>query len=149
MTAIILLRPMHADDLAIVNAIEQQAHLFPWDESILRDCLRVGYECWVLLENNSIQGFAMMTIGAGEAHVVNVAVRPSVQRRGYGKQLMLQLLKIAKEKKLAMLFLEVRRSNAPALHLYETLGFNQIHVRKDYYEAKEGREDAIVLGLQL
>ena len=139
---------MQFDDLDIVFDIETQAHVAPWDKTILADCLRVGYACWVLLENNVIQGFAMLTIGADEGHMVNVCVRPKEQGRGLGQCLVEKLLEIAKEKHLQTIFLEVRASNKPAIHLYEKLGFNQIHVRKDYYPAKPaGREDAFVYAL--
>lgn len=145
----IVLRPMQFDDLVIVTEIENAAHIAPWSKAILEDCLRVGYVCWVLLENNVIQGFAMLTIGADEGHIVNVCVRPKEQGRGLGQCLIRKLLEIAKEKHLQTLFLEVRASNKSAIHLYEKFGFNQIDVRKAYYPAKPaGREDAFVYALE-
>ena len=141
-------RIMTRADLPHVMAIERQNYTFPWDEDIFTDCFKVNYGCWVLEENNSVLGYCIMTIRVGEAHVLNVSVHPSEQGQGLGRRMMENMIEIAKNEADKM-FLEVRPSNPGALALYEKLGFNRIGTRKGYYPADNGREDAIMLALEL
>ena len=91
------LRPMREEDLAAVLAIEERAYEFCWTEGILRDCLRVGYSCWVVEQGGAIAGHAVMSLlPGGECHVLNVAVAPELQGQGLGRLLMHQLLDTAR-----------------------------------------------------
>jgi [ribosomal protein S18]-alanine N-acetyltransferase len=144
------IRDMTEADIAAVQAVERAAHDFPWSDGILRDCMLVGYSCFVLEIENGICGFAVMSVSGIEAHILNVCVEPSQQRKGHGRYLMQHLLSIAKQLGAKTAFLEVRASNHAALALYENLGFNQVSITKDYYPApNDQREDAIILALQL
>lgn len=142
-------RPMTDADVEAVFAIEALAYPFPWTEGIFHDCLRVGYCCWVLEEDGTIIGYGIMSVGAGESHILNICVHPEHQRRGYATLLMRHLMHIAKRHHAELSLLEVRRSNIAALSLYAHLGFKEIGVRKDYYPAPGGREDALVLSKPL
>ena len=143
-------RPMRDADVAAVMAVEVAAYEFPWTEGILRDCLRVGYSCWVLTTESGLSGYAVMSLmGPGECHVLNVCVRPDLQGRGLGRHLMVHLIESARGLGMSMMLLEVRPSNATAHRLYQSLGFNELGVRKDYYPARKGREDGLVLALEL
>lgn len=143
------LRPMQAADLEAVMAIESRSYDFPWTEGIFRDCLRVGYYCRVLLIGDAVACYGIMSLGAGEAHILNLCVRPELRCQGYGGLMLNHLLDHARAQRGSMAVLEVRHSNTPALALYEKLGFEKIGTRKDYYPTFDGREDALVLMLKL
>jgi ribosomal-protein-alanine N-acetyltransferase len=138
------IRPMRADDLDYVVAVEHGAYSHPWSEGILRDCLRVGYSCWVCELGDQIVGHVVMSVAIGEAHLLNICVGPQWQGRGIGRRLLRRMLRIARERNADTMFLEVRASNESARTLYESEGFGEIGRRRDYYPAYQGREDAIV-----
>lgn len=142
--------PMHPEHLPQVLAIERAAYAFPWTEGIFNDCLRVGYSSWIVCNTlGEVQGYALMSLAAGEAHVLNVCVSPQRRGLGLGRYLMRHLLRLAEAGSVERMFLEVRRSNEEALRLYEHLGFSQVGTRKGYYPAAGGREDALVLALDI
>jgi len=143
------IRPMMEIDLPEVAAIEQQSYTFPWSENIFRDCLRVGYTCRALDLAGQIIGYGVMSLGAGEAHILNVCVREQFRSVGFGRRLLEHLLERAVAAGVAEAFLEVRPSNLSAIRLYQHLGFEQIGIRRGYYQAPDGREDAIVLKREL
>ena len=143
------LRPMTEEDLARVSAVERESYAFPWSEGIFRDCLRVGYVCRVVEIGFDLVGYAVMSTGAGEAHILNLCVRETMRGRGIGRTRLRQLLDLAAEAGVEDAFLEVRPSNLAAIRLYQSLGFVQVGVRKSYYQAAGGREDATVLRLDL
>ena len=142
-------RPMRKSDLKAICGIEQSAYEFPWEPVTFKDCLSVGYCCWVGERAGQVAAYGIVTVGAGESHVLNVCVSPQVQGRGFGRRMMLKLMDVAKSHKAEMMLLEVRPSNTRAVELYRDLGFNEIGVRKGYYPAKNGREDALVLARML
>lgn len=143
------LRDMQEADLPAIMAIERVAYEFPWTEGILRDCFRFGYVCKVYESRAGILGYGILSIGAGECHFLNICIAPSQQRRGHGARLVKALLDIARQGRVRSAILEVRASNLAAFKLYDKLGFNEIGVRKNYYPARTGREDALVLALEL
>jgi ribosomal-protein-alanine N-acetyltransferase len=143
------LRPMQEQDLKTVMAVERAAYEFPWTTGIFRDCLRVGYDCRVIEIPQDTVGHGVMSVSAGECHLLNICVHPQYQRRGLGKQLVEHLLELARRKKAHTALLEVRRSHKIAYQLYTHLGFNEIGVRRNYYPTQEGREDALILAREL
>ena len=140
---------MRHEDLDEIMGVEVRAYPYPWTEGIFRDCMRVGYSCWVMKEADSLVGYGVMSVAVGECHVLNLCVRPECQGQGYGRVLLRSLLDQAKGRNAETVFLEVRPSNTPALHLYLSEGFNEVGVRKRYYPADRGREDALVLARAL
>ena len=142
-------RRMTESDLGAVIEIESAAYMFPWSIGIFRDCLRVGYTCRVLTAPDGIGGYGIMSMGAGEAHVLNVCVRADLRGQGIGRRLIGWLLDEARNAGHGWTFLEVRPSNRPAILLYESLGFVPVGVRHGYYQAVGGREDALVYRLDL
>jgi len=138
-------RPMQAGDVIAVMDIEMQMYAFPWTRQIFLDCLRVGYDCLVGEHDGEVAGYAIMSSGAGEAHLLNLCTRTEQQRRGLGETLLRRVIALAKSKQVDSLFLEVRPSNHAALHLYSKIGFNQVGLRKNYYPTSHGREDAVIL----
>lgn len=143
------IRDMHEADVAEVVRIERASYTFPWTEGIFRDCLRVKYICRVIEVGATVVGYGIMSVGAGEAHLLNVCVSGAYRCRGIGRRLLQHLLRLAARAGALEAFLEARPSNLPAIRLYESLGFTQIGVRRGYYQAVGGREDAIVLKRRL
>ena len=143
------LRPMREADLAAVHALESRAYEFPWSLGTFRDCLHANYSCWVLQDDAQLIGYFLLSVAAGEAHVLNICVDPRLQGQGLGRVMMGNLLKLARQHRAERVFLEVRPSNPPAIHLYESLGFNEIGRRPRYYPSRDGREDAIVMAMEL
>ena len=144
-----VLRPMREADLPAVMAIEQRAYAFPWTQGVFRDCLLANHPSWVLVEGGHIIGYAVLSVAADEAHVLNLCTSPDVQGRGHGRRLLRALLQLARGRGAHRVFLEVRPSNAPAIALYHDEGFNEIGRRPRYYPARDGREDALVMALEL
>jgi ribosomal-protein-alanine N-acetyltransferase len=144
-TGVPLLRPMREHDLAAVIEVERRAYEFPWTLGIFADCLRAGYCCWSLLLAEQIVGYGIMAVTLDEAHILNLCIDPPFHRRGYAQRMLDQLVALASRHHAGMVFLEVRPSNAPARELYARNGFTRIAVRRGYYPAHEGREDALVL----
>ena len=143
------LRAMQEVDVSAVMAIERVAYEFPWTENILRDCFKYGYVCKVYESRVGIIGYGIISIGAGECHFLNICVAPSHQKRGHGARLVAQFLEIARAAQVRTALLEVRASNTAAFRLYDKMGFNEIGMRKGYYPARVGREDALVLAREL
>jgi [ribosomal protein S18]-alanine N-acetyltransferase len=143
------LRPMIEADIAEVAAIEKASYAFPWSEGIFRDCVRVGYTCRALDLAGQVIGYGVLSLGAGEAHILNICVRNEFRSLGFGRRLLEHLLERSAAAGVHEAFLEVRPSNLAAIRLYQRLGFQQIGIRRGYYQAPDGREDAIVLKLDL
>ncbi|MEE9552138.1 MAG: ribosomal protein S18-alanine N-acetyltransferase [Gammaproteobacteria bacterium] len=146
---VINIRPMTEHDLDAVLAIEQRAYNFPWSETIFQDCLRVGYCCWLLEHNWATAAYSVMSVVAGECHLLNLCVNPDHQNQGLGQTMLENMLEIACSHGADVAFLEVRPSNHGALKLYNNAGFDEIGSRRDYYPADSGREDALILARSL
>jgi ribosomal-protein-alanine N-acetyltransferase len=143
------LRPMTQADLASVAALERESYVFPWSDQIFADCLRVGYHCVVVETGEGLGGYAVLSMGAGEAHLLNLCIAERLRRQGVGRELLLSVLRHARDRGIRDAFLEVRRSNKGATALYHELGFECVGQRRGYYQAHEGREDALVYRLEL
>ena len=141
----VVIRPMRGLDVAEVVAIERASYQFPWSEGIFRDCLRVGYVCRVVTVSRQVMAYGVMSFGAGEAHILNLCVGQAYRCRGVGKRLLMVLVERAGAAGMNEAFLEVRPSNTAAIRLYQSMGFEQAGMRRGYYQAAGGREDAAVL----
>ena len=140
---------MHEADVAEVLAIERSVYEFPWTAGNFRDSLRAGYQCRIGLLQGALAGYFIMMAAAGEAHLLNLSVAASMQRQGHGERLLAAAANLARHADARLLYLEVRPTNAPGRALYARNGFREIGVRKNYYPAANGREDALVLALGL
>jgi ribosomal-protein-alanine N-acetyltransferase len=145
----IAFRPMRDVDLPAVMEVEGAAYPHPWSEGIFRDCLRVGYCCWVVLADRRVVGHGVMSVAVGECHILNLCVHPDWQGRRLGRTLLRRLLAIARRHNADTAFLEVRGSNQAALRLYRSEGFGEIGVRRGYYPHPRGREDAVIMARDL
>jgi ribosomal-protein-alanine N-acetyltransferase len=142
-------RPMRQADIEAVSEIENRAYVFPWTPGIFRDCLRAGHQCWVLEADTKLLGYGVLSAAAGEAHILNICIAPEYQGRGHGRRLLRRLVDLARWHQAGQVFLEVRPSNPRAIELYRQEGFNEIGQRPNYYPAEKGREDAIVMAMEL
>lgn len=143
------LRPMQTSDLDAIMQIEPTIYSHPWTRGNFSDSLNSGYSAWVLEDNEHIIGYALLMLVMDEAHLLNLSIAKVYQKQGLGRYLLEHMLTIAKSHKAANMFLEVRLSNITAIALYENMGFSEMAVRRGYYPAKEGREDAVLMGLAL
>jgi ribosomal-protein-alanine N-acetyltransferase len=143
------IRPLGERDLEAVVAIEGEIYEFPWTLGNFRDSLAAGYSCWAYRSADGLVGYAVMMIGADEAHLLNLSIAAPCQRRGYGKRLLDHLVKVARSYGAHTMLLEVRPTNAAARRLYLAYGFEQVGVRRGYYPARDGREDALLLTYRL
>lgn len=143
------LRPMFEEDIAAVMTIEKAVYDFPWTGGIFNDCMQVGYSCWVYQEQGEVLAYGVMSVAALEGHILTIVVQPDKQGGGLGNMFLMHLLQIAKRQRVEKMFLEVRPSNHMAIALYEKAGFSRIGRRPGYYPASHGREDAIVMLLDL
>ncbi|MCW8830377.1 MAG: ribosomal protein S18-alanine N-acetyltransferase [Gammaproteobacteria bacterium] len=141
-------RTMHHDDLKQIMEIEVQAYSHPWTIGIFRDCVR-GHRCWVAMQDDVIAGYGVLMMAPGESHVLNLCVKPGQQRKGIGRALLRLLMEKSEQSGVDMILLEVRRSNQSAIDLYQSEGFHELGVRKAYYPADNGREDAIIFARYL
>lgn len=144
-----LVRPMREADVPAVIKIERRSYEFPWTEAIFRDCLRAGYDCRVYEGPEGLLGYGIMSVGAGECHLLNICIDPEYRSLRLATKLITTLLQDARQRRAWVALLEVRVSNHAAYRLYMRLGFNEVGVRKHYYPARQGREDALVLAKDL
>ena len=147
--AVVSYRPMKKSDITTIVEIEKQVYQFPWSEKTFRDCLNAGYHCLISERIGEIISYGIISIGAGESHVMNLCVSPKFQKQGFGIDMVKKLIDLARYHRADTMFLEVRPSNTAAIELYKKMGFNEIGLRKGYYPAATGREDAQILGFTL
>ena len=140
-------------DIETIAAIERDVYAFPWTPGNFRDALLAGYRfwgCWhASAQGEELIGYAIIMLAVDEAHLLNIAVKREWQSRGIGRHMLHFSMEEARKHECVMLYLEVRPSNTSAIKLYESTGFRQWGVRRDYYPAHEGREDALFLGVEL
>jgi ribosomal-protein-alanine N-acetyltransferase len=146
---VIELRSMAEADLPAVMAIETGIYPFPWTQGNFRDSLAAGYSCWITVRDGELIGYAVLMQALDEAHLLNLSIAASCQRQGYGSLLLQRLCDNARAQGARLMVLEVRPSNAAGLRLYERHTFQRVGLRRDYYPALDGREDALVLSLPL
>ena len=131
-------------DVTRVMKVEREVYEFPWTERIFSDCIRVGYQCWLALLAHEVVGHAVISVTAGESHILNLSIARNHQRKGFGSQFIEFLVEQARARAAQTMLLEVRPSNIAAISCYNAAGFNEIGSRKDYYPANDGREDALL-----
>ena len=141
--------PMREAELSAVLEIESAIYEHPWTRGNFADSLRAGYQCWTYRVTSRLLGYFVLIVAAGEAHLLNLSIAPGYQRSGHGSALLREAAAVAVKLGAHNLFLEVRPSNLAAQALYRRFGFRKVAVRRDYYPAHTGREDALVLTLPL
>lgn len=140
---------MAEPELDGIVAIEQAVHVHPWTRGNFEDSISAGYHCWVAHRDRSLVGYGVVVIAADEAHLLNLSVAPGWQRKGVGTELARFFVGLARDYGAERIYLEVRPSNTAARALYTGHGFSEIGVRRDYYPSASGREDAVIMELEL
>lgn len=143
------LRPMQDHDLDAIMQIEPTIYPYPWTRGNFSDSLQSGYRAWVITLHDEIVGYTLMMLALDEAQLLNISVAAPYQKQGLGRVLLNHMLVLAKQDKATNMFLEVRASNTPAIALYADMGFDKVSVRRGYYPAETGREDAVLMRLAL
>ena len=144
-----ILRDMTEADLDAVVAIEREVHPHPWTRGNFSDALASGYQCKIAGSAQGMPGYAVMMLGPDEAEMLDIAIAAAYQRQGWGRKLLGEMLVLARRHGMRRVVLEVRVSNTAAIGLYRQLGFADIGLRRDYYAARDGREDALLMGCLL
>lgn len=147
--AALRLRPMVPGDLGAIFRIEKRAYISPWSKGVFKDCLNIGHCCQVLECQGQVIAYGVLSVAAGEGHILNLCVSPDWQGRGLARRMLEHLVALAGVYGARTLFLEVRPSNAIARHLYQSGGFCEVGIRHGYYPARDGREDALIMALEL
>jgi ribosomal-protein-alanine N-acetyltransferase len=140
--------PMHEEDLDAILAVELRIYRYPWTRGNFSDSLAAGYSAWVCRDcgdEAALLGYAILMLVLDEAHLLNLSIVPERQRQGLGGALLQHLFKVARTHSAKRMYLEVRESNVAGIALYERHGFATIGLRRSYYPADGGREDAIVM----
>lgn len=142
-----IVRDMAEADLDAVIEIERAVHAHPWTQGNFSDALRSNYQCKVYQSNaGELVGYAVLMLAVDEAELLDIAIASSQQRKGLGRRLLNEMLALARRNAMRRMVLEVRASNLAAIALYRSAGFSDIGLRRDYYPAHNGREDAILMG---
>jgi ribosomal-protein-alanine N-acetyltransferase len=144
-----IIQQLYEKDVPQLVLIEEAAYTAPWSEETFKRCFSLGYHLWGLEYADHLVGYIVYAIQVGECHILNLCVHPEHQKQGFGRQLMLHVLTLAKKNGAGIAFLEVRRSNIQAISLYKKMGFIQVAERKGYYPHENGREDAIIFAKDL
>jgi len=142
-------RPMCADDLDRVLEIEAAICDVPWTRRNFQDCLDSDNQCWVMSIHGQHAGHSVLSVAACEAELLNISINALYQGQGLGRELLRYMVNKAAELKVQAVFLEVRASNSVAQSLYLSEGFNEVGLRPAYYPAAKGREDAVIMALEL
>jgi ribosomal-protein-alanine N-acetyltransferase len=140
---------MVARDLDAIMQIEPHIYSHPWTRGNFSDSLKSEHSAWVLEADDQIIGYSLMMMVLDEAHLLNLSIAKAYQKQGLGRLLLEYMIQVARQQKAANMFLEVRASNISAIALYENIGFNEMAIRRNYYPAHHGREDAVLMGLAL
>ncbi len=143
------LRAWREDDIAPMAEIEQEAYPFPWSEVIMRDCFHAGHWGWTAWSRSELAAYAVVQAVLDEAHLLNLCTAPVWQGQGVGRGMLHWVIQQCAAHDMQRILLEVRASNTPALGLYRSLGFEQDGLRKGYYPASPGREDAVLMSRAL
>ncbi len=144
------LRKMTEGDLPTIMQGELASYPHPWTQKNFEDCLQnINYSCWVFEKSEQFAGHLVLSTSVGEAHILNLCIYPKEQGKGWGRKLLAEAEQIAKKHQAETCFLEVRPSNIAGIQLYQTAGYNEIGLRKNYYPAIKGREDAVVMAKTL
>lgn len=146
------MRLANLNDVDEILRVERSSYTHPWTEATLRDCIKPGYEVWVVNQSGDAEkviGYGVISAAAGEAHLLNLCVLSGFRGTGIGGRVLSCLMSRGLALKADTMFLEVRESNRSAISLYSKVGFNEIGLRKGYYPTLGGSENAIVMACEL
>ncbi len=139
------IRAIQAKDLNRVHTIECAAYPSPWSKELLRDCMRAQLDFRVLeIESGVIVGYIISRYKLKICHILNIGIHPDYQNKGYGQAILQEVLNTC-PLEIRIFLLDVRPSNARALHIYKKMGFYSTRVKRGYYRDQQGIENALVM----
>lgn len=144
-TTALFIRPLRQEDWLEVCRIEKLAYPIPWSDKIHQDCIDSKYPSILLESQSEVLGYAIFNYLVDECHLLNIAINPKFQGKGFATKLLNGILLRASESDMVKVILEVRASNQAAINFYQKEQFMQIGCRKKYYKTIDGYEDAIVM----
>lgn len=132
---------------ALIQAhqIHTQSQFNPWSYDTFIDCTTQPYYCVLACADNQVMGYAIVLEVVDEATLMDVAVNKVYRGQGIGQMLIDYVKGYSKNNGMASMWLEVRASNAPAINLYKKMRFEDIEIRKNYYQNHTGKEDAMIM----
>ena len=135
------------ENLDEIVKIENRCHLTPWTNKNFIDSYDAKNLFKVLKNENDIIGYYIALFALDECELLNITITSELQKKGFGELMLKDLFSECREVNIINIFLEVRKSNLLAIRLYKKNGFNEIGIRNNYYQNKDGNEDAILMGL--
>lgn len=144
-----MLRTLFRSDIDQLLLIEKSVHVLPWTEESFKSCIQAGHVGWVIELDKKLIGFIIVSLNMDECHVLNLCVLHDYQHQGWGRKLLEYALTHARQHKVSIAYLEVRRSNSRAISLYKKMNFHLVGERKGYYPTVSGQEDALIFAMSL
>lgn len=145
----VVFRAMTPADLEVVAALAKRADPFGWTIRNFQDALAAGNKMMLAVVDGTTVGYAVTMQVIDEAELLEIAVDPEHQGKGYGKALLKESVCLVKGDAARVMHLEVRESNDRARKMYHSAGFAEVGKRRNYYPCETGREDAILMTLQI
>ena len=137
------------EDLAEVVNIENRCHLTPWTSKNFIDSYGAKNLFKVLKNENDIIGYYIASFASDECELLNITIMSELQKKGFGELMLKDFFSECRKANIVNIFLEVRKSNLLAIRLYKKSGFNEIGIRNNYYQNKDSKEDAILMGMAI
>ena len=140
---------MRQQDIGELLEIEVRAYSSPWSEVNFRDALCSGYAGWIVLQDDQIVAYTVLLHTPEGVEILNLCVDPDFQGNGLGGRLLSHIVSLANKNRAEKILLDVRASNVVAISLYKKFDFKKVGIRKNYYRDKTGKEDAILMTVEL
>ncbi|MDC0485095.1 ribosomal protein S18-alanine N-acetyltransferase [Gammaproteobacteria bacterium] len=136
------------EDFSPIVEIENATNQLPWTKQQFISSMEVGHHSLVLEESGMVVGFAIYSPIIPESHLLNIAIDPAHQGKGFGKNLLQHVILQNETMGVKIISLEVRVSNKTAINLYENLGFSKDAIRPNYYSGSP-KEDALLMSIKI
>lgn len=137
--------PLTVQKSAAYFELHKQGQFSPWSRKIFEDCLTKPYFAYSLTQDNLPLGYYIGMTVLDEVTLMDIVVGATHQGKGLGKLLLQHLIEQCQKDNIQQIWLEVRESNAAAIHLYDNAGFILVEQRVDYYPSANGKEDALIM----
>ena len=140
-----IVRPMACADISQVVEIERQVTFHPWAQKAFSECLKAGYQCWVIDSDNQVIAYIVPSVYCEESHMLNLTVNSTQQSHGLGRGLVKKACVDAAKNGVVKILLEVRSNNLIVRQFYESEGFLVFGRRNNYYRSSGQTEDALAM----
>lgn len=141
----LVFRKMTIEDVEEVHALEKEVEETPWTCGNFASSIKDGHFAWVGMLDGRIASWFVVMPAFDVCELLIIGVRDELRGRGYGRRTLEFAAELAQDSGFSAMLLEVRESNAPAIGLYKSSGFEEVGVRKNYYVKADGRENAVLM----